>query len=401
MRPFEGIRVVDITQVLAGPYAAYQLACLGADVIKVEQPNGGDQGRKLVTPTPESARAGMSALYTAVNGGKRSLTLDLKSPQAIEVIEKLIAQADVVVENFKAGTMERLGLGPERLRELNSSLVCCRISGYGQTGPRAGAAAYDPVIQAASGMMAVTGFDENGPTKVGFWVCDMATGMHAAFAVASALFRRSRTGEGEFIDVSMLDTAASMMSPMFSLFQNFGVNPPMSGNGSPASGGSSQVYPTQDGFLTAAPVTDAQFQSMMREVGRDDIADDGRFADRAGRLAHSVLIREAMVGALADDTSANWQKRFAGVGVAAGAVNTIAQAVDEPQFAWRETFSEMPGVDGVGDRFTAVNLGFQLHRDGPAVDRPPPLLGEHTDIILNELGYSAEAISALRGAGAV
>ena len=226
-RPFEHIRVLDFTQVLAGPYASYQLACLGAKVIKVEHPRGGDQGRHLLTPTPQSKAAGQSALFSAVNSGKRSLNLDLKNPAARPVLERLIRNSDVLIENYKAGTMESLGLGYPTVREINPNLVYCSISGFGQSGPRAEAAAYDPVIQAGAGIMSVTGYEETGPTKVGFWVCDMSTGLHAAFAVAAALFRRASTGEGEYVDVSMLDTAVSMMSPMLNLALNFDTHPPI------------------------------------------------------------------------------------------------------------------------------------------------------------------------------
>jgi len=302
-QPFTGIRVLDFTQVLAGPYSTYQMALLGADVIKVEHPNGGDQGRGLLNPTPESAAAGMSALTSSVNSGKRSLSLDLKHEASREIIDSLVEQADVLVENFKAGAMEKLGFGQERLRAINPRLVYCSISGFGQSGPRSHAAAYDPVIQAAAGIMSVTGYPETGPMKVGFWMCDMTTGMNAAFAIASSLFRRAHTGQGDYVDVSMLDTAVSLMSPMVGLPLNYDVDPPMTGNGAPGSGGPSSVFVTADGTLTVATVTPAQFVAMAHEVGRGDLAEDDRFTTSQARAEHATEYRRLITEALANDTA--------------------------------------------------------------------------------------------------
>lgn len=396
MRPFKGIRVIDFTQVIAGPYCTFQLGALGADIIKIEQPGTGDQGRRLMAPTPKARDAGMSALFSAVNSGKRSLTLDLKHPEAREVVKKLVKGADVVVENFKAGTMERLGLGYEVMKDVNPNLIYCAISGYGQTGPRAGAAAYDPVVQAGSGMMSVTGYDETGPTKVGFWVVDMTTGMNAAFAVASALYRRGQTGTGEAIDVAMLDTAVSLMSPLIGLYLNYGIEPGFTGNGVPGSGGSSTVYPTQEGHITVAAATDQQFAAMTTEIGRPDMAKDPRFSSREARLKNADAYRAAVVEAMSADSAANWETRLASVGVPAGRNQRIPQLPEDPQLQHRQVFTELAPAPGLEAPFKAVNIGFKLANQGPLIDSPPPALGQHSDEILQEIGFSEEEISRLR-----
>lgn len=400
MRPFEGIRVVDFTQVIAGPYCTFQLASLGADVIKLEQPVSGDQGRRLAL-TPQVREAGMSALFSAVNSGKRSLTLDLKSPGAKTIIERLVNEADVIVENFKAGTMERLGLSPAVLLEMNPNLIICRISGYGQSGPRSGAAAYDPVVQAASGMMSVTGYAETGPTKVGFWVVDMTTGMNAAFAISSALFRRGNTGKGGVIDVAMLDTAVSLMSPLVGLYLNYGVEPGFTGNGTPGCGGSSTVYPTRDGHITVAAATGVQFNAMTNEIGRPDMASDARFSTREARLENASEYRAAIVAALSTDSAAGWEARLAAVGVAAGRNQRVAELIDDPQIQHREVFAELPPAPGLDGTFHAVNVGFKLDHGTPSLHSSPPSVGQHSDEILSEHGYAPNEIAAFREQGLV
>lgn len=400
-KPFAGLRVVDFTQVLSGPFATFQLAALGADVVKVEQPEAGDQGRTMLAPTVASRESGISAMFASVNAGKRSLTLNLKADGARDVVEKLVAGADVVVENFKAGTMDRLGYGYEVLKAINPQIVYCAISGFGQTGPRAGDAAYDPVVQAASGMMSVTGHPQTGPTKVGFWVCDMSTGINAAFAVAGALFRRSVSGEGSYIDVSMLDTATSMMSPLLSLYLNFGVEAPLTGNGTPGSGGSSTVYETQQGTITVAAATTGQFIVMAKELGLSAMAEDPRFQTREGRVEHAKDYRALLAPGFLQDTAINWQRRLAAIGVPASKNLSIPEVVADVQVKHRATVQPLDTPVGLEGPFSGVNLGFKLSHDGPEIPRPPPAVGQHSDEILGELGYSADAVGRLRSNGIV
>jgi formyl-CoA transferase len=297
--------------------------------------------------------------------------------------------------------MEKLGFGQERLRALNPRLVYCSISGFGQSGPRSHAAAYDPVIQAAAGIMSVTGYPETGPTKVGFWMCDMTTGMNAAFAISSALYRRAHTGQGDYVDVSMLDTAVSLMSPMVGLPLNYDTDPPITGNGVPGSGGPSSVFPTSDGTITVAAVTPAQFAAMAHEVGRGDLAEDERFTTAEARAEHAIEYRRLMEEAFAEDTAENWELRLNAAGVPGSKNKQVRELRDDAQLNHREIFQPLPSPPGIAGDFHAVNLGFKMSYDGPGIANPPPTVGQHSDDILGELGFSEAAITDLRMNGTI
>ena len=399
-QPMDGIRVIDFSQVYSGPYATYQLASLGADVIKVEHPIRGEQGRSLITPHPASRDSGMSAMFTAVNAGKRSITLDLKHPDAHEVVARLVKDADVVVQNFKAGTMESLGFGYEAIKAINPSIVYCSISGYGQTGPRSSGPTYDPLVQAVSGMVSVNGFPENGPTLLGFWVADLTTGMNTAFAITAALLRRERTGSGEYIDVSMLDTAFSLMSPMIGLHLNYDITCPQTGNGTPAEGGASMIYPTKLGHIIVVAVTEPQFKSFMEVIGTPDLADDSRFDTRVKRNL-SKEYRDRLVEALSTDTATSWEKRLNDAGVPSGKVQEIHELVKDPQIRHRDMLQTPGKVPGIDKPLQVANLGFKLGHDGPGVKAVPPMLGAHTDEVLRSIGFKACEIELMRASKAI
>jgi crotonobetainyl-CoA:carnitine CoA-transferase CaiB-like acyl-CoA transferase len=394
-QPLDGIKIIDFTQVFSGPYATYQLASLGADVIKVEHPKSGEQGRSLLTPKPASRDTGMSAMFTAVNAGKRSMTLDLKHPDAHDVIAQLVKDADVVVQNFKAGKMDSLGFGYETIRAMNPNIVYCSISGYGQTGPRSNSPAYDPIVQAISGMVSVNGFPENGPTILGFWVADLTTGMNAAFAITAALLRRATTGLGEYVDVSMLDTAASLMSPMIGLHLNYGSTLPQTGNGTPSEGGASMLYPTQEGHIIVVAVTDYQFRALVSELGRPEMAENPEFDTRVKRNL-SDTFRAELVDAFSADTATSWERRLNEVGVPAGKVQTVSELAKDPQLHYREMLQTPGTVPGIDQALQVVNLGFKLGYDGPGVKTVPPMLGAHTDEVLQSVGYDDAGIQELR-----
>ena len=392
---FEGVRVIDFTQAIAGPYASYQLALQGADVIKLENPKGGDQGRVMMGGGPEFLEAGQSTLFMSFNAGKRSLGLDLKHPRAKEVLTRLVAQSDVVVENFKAGQMKKLGLDYETLSAINPKLVYCSISGFGGTGPLAGKAAYDPVIQAYSGMMTLTGFPENGPTKVGYWVTDVAAGIHAAYAISSALFARERTGQGRYIDLSMLDAALGFISPMVLHYLNCGIQLGQMGNGSPASP-SPSVYPTATNLIQVATATQAQFEKMCGVLERPDIKDDPRFATREVRAENGAALYETLCETYRTGDAHAWEARLEAVGVPAAVVNTIPEALQLEQVKHRGVLMEVPPPAGLGKPMTMVNASFHLNEGSPGVETPPPHVGEHTDAVLGEFGFSAADIAGLR-----
>jgi len=398
----DGVRVVDFTQVISGPYATYMLAQQGADVVKLELPAGGDQSRGMMATPGPMADAGQTAMFLSFNSGKRSIAVDLKAPEAKEIVADLVRGADVVVENFKAGAIDRLGFGYDWAKAIKSDIVYCSISGFGQKGPRAGAAAYDPVIQAGSGMMTLTGYEGlTGPTKVGFWVCDMATGMTAAFAVSAAVAKQRGTGEGSYIDVSMLDVGVSLISPMVTNFLNFGVQPVLSGNGSPGGSSISSVYETADGYVQVAAATQGQFAALARTVGREDMLEDPRFADRTQRIANAADMREELLKAFAKADARTWEKRLGAAGVPAGAVLTIPQVTEEPQILERGLIQSGPAPARLPGEFRTVGAPFMTDGGRSAGLAPPPTLGEHTDAVLAEIGYDAARIAALKASRAI
>jgi len=395
----EGIRVLDLTNVLAGPFCAYQLALLGAEVVKVETPGTGDLARQLGA-SPELSASLMGASFLAQNANKKSVTINLKSDRGKEAFRRLVGTADVLVENFRPGVMNRLGVGHEDLKEINPRLIFCAISGFGQEGPMRGAPAYDQIVQGLSGVMSITGDEASAPLRVGYPVCDSIGGITAAFAIASALVRQRSTGEGCFIDVSMLDSALTAMGWVVSNYLIAGVEPQAHGNDN-FTAAPSGAFRAKDGLINIAANKQEQFEALVQVLGREDLARDPRFALREERKAHRRELTHELENSLQTRTCAEWQSVFNKIGLPAGCVLSVPQALALPQVAQRELLKTFDDVPGIERSLTIARTGFLLSDGDPDVASPPPVLGAHTDDVLRDAGFSVDEIAQLRAKGAI
>ncbi|WP_299617871.1 CaiB/BaiF CoA-transferase family protein [Pelagibius sp.] len=390
----DGVRVLDLTNVLAGPFCCHQLAHMGADVIKVEVPGSGDLARQLGADAELNAKH-MGVSFLAQNAGKRSLTLNLKSAKGKAIFRRLVATADVVVENFRPGVMERLGLGFETLTKDRPDLIYCAISGFGQEGPLRNLPAYDQIIQGMCGVMSITGDAETAPYRVGYPIADTIGGMTAAFAVAAALARRGKAAkEPCLIDVSMLEATLATMGWVVSNLLIAGRAPQPLGNEN-FTASPSGAFRTGEGLLNIAANKQEQFEAVCRVLGRPELAADPRFAARQDRLARRTELKAILEEALAARSAADWQEDLNAAGVPAGRVLTVPEALDHPQVRDRGMIAAFEAVPGVERDIRLVRTGIKVNGAPPAVESPPPQLGEHSREILAELGLSDMEIDAL------
>jgi crotonobetainyl-CoA:carnitine CoA-transferase CaiB-like acyl-CoA transferase len=377
-----GIRVLDLTNVLAGPYCGYQLALLGADVIKVEAP-AGDLARKLGASAELSARD-MGVSFLAQNAGKRSVVLDFKKADDKEKFIALVASADVVLENFRPGVMTRLGLGYDDLKRHKPDLIYCAISGFGQTGPLKGNPAYDQIIQGMSGIMSITGTPETAPLRVGYPVCDTLGGVTGAFAISAALVRRASTGKGAFLDVSMLESTLSALGWPVSNFLATGIEPKPAGNEN-VSGAPSGTFRTRDDLLNIAANEQKQFETLCDLIGRPELKTDERFAAREARKTNRFALNALIEEGLASGSAIAWEQKMNAAGVPAARVLAISQAMAEPQIVSRGMMVRFEDVPGADRAVTVVRGGFLVDGEAPRPSRPPPRLGEHDEEILGKM----------------
>ncbi len=387
---FSGLRILDFTQVLAGPFATQQLAQLGADVIKIETRDVGDITRGLLSTGAD----GMAPSFLTCNLGKRSLTLDLKHPRAKEIIFKLLDTADVVVENFKPGTIERLGFGYEAMSARKPDIVYASISGYGQSGPKSKLPAFDGAIQAASGMMSISGHAETGPVRTGYFSVDMSTALNAAFAISAALFRRHVTGEGQRIDVSMMDSAFVMQAAQISNYLVNGTIPDLLGNASPTKQPTANVFATSDGFIQVIGLRDAQARALMAAIGREDLIDS--HPEPVDRIRATDVFADALNPAFASNTTKHWLDILDEAGVPAAAIRDLPAATADEQNQHRLSLTSIAKPGEPDTSVQVVSSGHMSEPAPPVVQRPPPELGEHTEEILLSLGYSAAEIESLQ-----
>ncbi|MGO1500697.1 MAG: CaiB/BaiF CoA transferase family protein [Marinobacter sp.] len=395
MKAFEGLKVVDFTQVVSGPMATQMLSLLGADVIKIETPGKGDEMRLLLTD-PEMAARFLAPSFLTNNMGKRSLALNLKSDQGRAVVAKMMDEADVIIENFRPGVAKRLGIDYATVKPRNPNVIYCSVSGYGQEGPKSTDGAYDTSIQADAGLMALTGYPETGPTRAGFLAVDTFTGMSAAFAISSALYRREKTGAGQFLDVAMYDSALVLGGSQMADFMVRGNVAPRCGNRSPTGQPTNGGFKTADGMILLVALTRVQQEKAFKVLQMESLLDDPLYATPEARYQNGDSARVLIAERLLTHSSDEWMRLFKEVSVPVQKVRTLAEAVGDPQLAHRGVKVLAEGITGLEHPVNLIGAPFIANEDGPMTKaKPPGKVGEHTAEVLAELGYSPADIKQI------
>ena len=390
MGPLSGIRVLDLSRILAGPYCSMILGDMGAEIIKVEIPGTGDDTRGYGPPFIN----GESAYFMSINRNKKSLTLDLKKPEAAEILSGLIMKSDVLLENFRVGTMEKLGFGSDRVMEMNKRMIFASISGFGSTGPAAKKPGYDLVIQGLGGLMSITGFPETGPAKVGTSICDIISGIMAAQGILLALYHREKSGEGQKVDISMLDSIISLLTYQAGIYFADGTVPGLSGNRHPTIA-PYETFKTKNGLMNIAVGNDKIWKMFCECIQRPDLASDPVFEKNAGRVGNYSRLKPVIDSELSGKDTSEWMEIFEKSGVPAGRINSIKDVFEDGQVNSRGMVVDINHKKAGPIKLTGIPV--KLSKTPGAVNLPPPVLGEHTeDVLKSVLGYSREKINELR-----
>jgi formyl-CoA transferase len=403
-----GLKVLDLSRVLAGPWCTQILADLGADVVKIERPGVGDDTRTWGPPFLKDAEGkdtNQATYFTACNRNKRSVTIDMATPDGQALLKQMAAQSDILVENFKTGGLRQYGLDYESLRALNPRLIYCSVTGFGHDGPHASRAGYDLMIQATSGMMSITGRPDDapggGPLRVGVALTDLFTGVYASTAILAALEVRHRTGEGQHIDMALLDVGMAILANQASAFLNTGVAPQRQGNSHPSLA-PYQDFRTKDGAMLLAIGNNGQFARFCEAAGHSEWASDPRFATNTLRVRHREVLIPQMEVVTRTRTTAEWIALLEDKAVPCGPINDIAQAFDDDQVKARGLAVSLPRDAGDGiEQIVGVASPLRLKGTPPVLRHAPPALGQHTDEVLGELGIDEKRRAALREAGVV
>ena len=401
--PLHGLRLFDLTRILAGPTCTQILGDLGCEVIKVERPVSGDDTRKFGPPFLKNEagdETSESGYFLGVNRNKRSITLDLTKPEGQDLARRLIAKSDILAENFKTGGLAKYGLAYDQLKPANPGLVYCSITGFGQSGPYAERPGYDVLIQAMSGLMSITGEPDGEPQKSGVPISDLMAGMYAAVGVCAALRHREITGEGQHIDIGMLDTSVATLSMQGLNYLTSGVAPPRYGNAHPNIV-PYQVFATADGHIILAIANDGQFDRFCAFAGADELSKDARFCTNVERVRNRQALVPLLVEIIAAKPSRHWLEGLEACNVSCGPINTIDQVFDDPQVRARgmEITMDHPATEAP---VRLIGSPLKMSATPPSYDHPPPLLGEHTDAVLGELlGMGGDDVAGLRERGVI